>query len=153
MSVWFKINRYMVNTFRFRFDLRRFGKYFSVCTTANFYTGCPKASQHNGGPIEGLHLNPSVPYCCDVLGTSETPMIPRHVSLSDGCIVVEIPIFTLSFLHRGEVYPKSNTNKNTFKLVLAILENCHIATRYLTRISQALSFSEYFNLLGFQCSV
>ena len=29
-SVWFKINRCMVNTIWFRFDLTRFGKYFSM---------------------------------------------------------------------------------------------------------------------------
>ena len=31
MSVWFQINRKMVNTIWFRFDLIRFRKYFSVC--------------------------------------------------------------------------------------------------------------------------
>ena len=31
-SVWFKINRKMVNTIWFRFDLLRFRKDFSVCT-------------------------------------------------------------------------------------------------------------------------
>jgi len=31
MSVWFRINRKMVNTIWFRFDLTRFGKVFAVC--------------------------------------------------------------------------------------------------------------------------
>ena len=35
MSVWFQINRKMVNTIWFLFDLTRFRKDFSVCTTNN----------------------------------------------------------------------------------------------------------------------
>ena len=34
LSVWFQINWKIVNTIWFRFDLRRFRKYFSVCRSA-----------------------------------------------------------------------------------------------------------------------
>ena len=35
-SVWFQINRKIVNTIWFRFDLIRFQKYFSVCKSNNY---------------------------------------------------------------------------------------------------------------------
>ena len=39
MSVWYQINRKMVNNIWFRFDLIRFRKYFSVCTKIWYCSG------------------------------------------------------------------------------------------------------------------
>ena len=52
MSVWFQINRKMVNTIRFRYHLIRFRKVFSVCRMAK-YDWEGSVSRDNVGPMKG----------------------------------------------------------------------------------------------------
>ena len=62
-SIWFKINRKIVKTIWFRFDLIRFRKYFSVCTYCQtkvidwlekhytHYGVSPQTPQHQNSPM------------------------------------------------------------------------------------------------------
>ena len=59
-SVWFQINRKMVNTIWFQFDLIRFRKDFSVCTLNPDRMQMP-VSRHDGGPWNSGLLKPLGP--------------------------------------------------------------------------------------------
>ena len=84
-SFCFKINRKIVNTIWYRFELTRFEKVFSVYTDQS---GIPGRSGVPLGIMEMSHWNPSEQHRSMVLmgsrgALSKTPIMPRGVKLSN----------------------------------------------------------------------
>ena len=94
-SVWFKINRKMVKTIEFRFDLIRYPKYFSVCSQTEI---CSVSAAVLEGHIESP-LKPLRTICAVML---ERLIQGALIIASYGLFreVIELIVYRMLYTHR-----------------------------------------------------